>query len=187
VTTGYISFDLPVKAYKYLDSLVRLAKLIKHDKKMLPLRSDIASVVYFDIGVWHKDDSKQDVLNQAKETLELLDAIDDVMECRGCEPQWRWQIYVHVGTAYYHLGMIEEAKKYINQAIKIVDSITNQDNRLYTLGIVVVNLYSASPDKETISTIIQEIKVLADSQQTPTAKIAQDHIPQYIQHFGLEQ
>ena len=75
-----------------------------------------------------------------------------------------------VGAAYKRLGLSDEAKVYVEQAIQIVRSQTDRNSRLgeyrYVLGELIVMPY----DRQAILSFLDEMEELANALDTPIAK-----------------
>ena len=75
-----------------------------------------------------------------------------------------------VGAAYKRLGMAEEAKAYVEQAIQIVRSQTDLNSRLGGYRYVLSDLIIMPYDRQAILSFLDEMEELANALDTPIAK-----------------
>lgn len=177
------------QSYKYIDKIATLAEITRGDKAMEPLRSDLAHIIYYNMGVWKEKDSREEILARCKQMLRLTEAMSDAKTCSGCVPGWQWKPIMNVAIAYHKLGMTEEARKYIDQAINIARSIQNPDYRLTQYHYVVSYLLIIIPyDRKVMLSLLDEMKQLANSLNTPMAKdIRERVIPRYMDILKIKE
>ena len=75
-----------------------------------------------------------------------------------------------VGAAYKRLGMSQEAKVYVEQAIQIVRDRTDPNSRLGEYRSVLSELVSMPYDRQAILSFLDEMEELANALDTPIAK-----------------
>lgn len=175
--------------YKYIDKMATLAEITRGDKAMEPLRSDLAHQIYFSMGVWKEKDSREEILARCKQMLRLTEAMSDAKTCSGCVPGWQWKPTMNVAIAYHKLGMTEEARMYIDQAINIARNIQNPDYRLTQYHYAMSYLLIIIPyDRKVMLSLLDEMKQLANSLNTPMAKdIRERVIPRYMDILKIKE
>lgn len=160
----------PYRPYNHFDRLAALAELTKGDKVMENFRSELVRTIYFNVMNWREDPSREVALDRCTQLLRLVEALADGTRCKYCPPEWRWRPIMKVGAAYKRLGLSDEAKVYVEQAIQIVRSQTDRNSRLgeyrYVLGELIVMPY----DRQAILSFLDEMEELANALDTPIAK-----------------
>ena len=75
-----------------------------------------------------------------------------------------------VGAAYKRLGMSQEAKVYVEQAIQTVRSQTDPNSRLGEYRFVLGELIVMPYDRQAILSFLDEMEELANALDSPIAK-----------------
>lgn len=160
----------PYRPYNHFDRLATLAELTKGDKVLEKFRSELIRTIYFNVMNWREDPSREVALDRCKQLLRLVEALSDVTSCKHCPPDWRWWPIMKVGAAYKRLGMTEESKVYVEQAIQIVRSQTDLNSRLGGYRYVLSELIYMPYDRQVILSFLDEMEELANTLDTPIAK-----------------
>lgn len=160
----------PYRPYNHFDRLATLAELTKGAKVMQIFRTDLVRTIYFNVSNWRDDPSREVALGRCKQLLRLVEALSDMTSCKHCPPDWRWRPIMKVGAAYKRLGMSEEAKVYVEQAIQIVRDRTDPNSRLGEYRSVLSELVSMPYDRQAILSFLDEMEELANTLDTPIAK-----------------
>jgi hypothetical protein len=138
-----------------IDALLILANDTQGDPEFSDWRGSLASDIDFFMA--------PDTVPQARQTLQLIDALGDVKECQNCGFNWRWRPAYRVALFYQRLQMPGESKSVMQQALGMIRGIPNPSDRLSAFAEVCVAMQTARyPDAEYLP-VVNEMKPLAAS------------------------
>jgi len=180
-----------VPVYKYIDQLATLAELTRGDKALNGFHSNLAFITYYrirELSANSPNDSSEDIEKRCQQLLLLVNALgDDGPKCNHCGETWHWSPLFVVGFSYWRIGMDDEARKYINQAIQIIRSDQNIDQRiaLYENFLYWIRGLNLDYDSDVIETIYADMTALANSRDTPAAQDVRKNFPKDLTGWGI--
>lgn len=175
--------------------LSKIAVATRGDDILMGFRSRLAGWIYSYSHVWKDGLSREQIIERCKDLLSLIELLNDTpsgYDCKtgklgdyGCSMDWVWWPTMRIGVAYHKLGMKEDAKKYIDEALKIIRE-SKPEHRLGLLQYALADLARAQYDRPTLLAVVADMKVLANSQDTPIAKEIRANLSgQYYGSWGF--
>ncbi len=167
--------------------LARLARVTQGDKALAQMRSGLAAAVFFDCSPWRENASREEILKNCADFLELVQRLDDVTNCAGYGKEWRWRPIFRLGLAYHRLNMADKAKIFVDQGLSIVHGIDKPDHRLGEMRSVLSDLIVFRYDRRMVLTIANEMKSLSASSSAPMAMEVRKTLPETMKRAGFKE
>ena len=153
--------------------LARIAEITRGDKDLLAFRSQLANWFAYWVPGIYDNRPREEIIERSKNILhltELLDGTATGYQCKtgklgdyGCSMDWQWKPYVRSGLAYHHVGMQDEAKRYVEQGLRVIESEKNLAARLQLYGFAIRDLIRERYDRLTLVDVSTKMQTLADS------------------------
>jgi hypothetical protein len=166
----YVYNSYSIEGWK---KLTRIAEITRGDKDLLAFRSQLANWFTYWVPGIYDNRPREEIIERSKNILhltELLDGTATGYQCKtgklgdyGCSMNWQWKPYVRSGLAYHHVGMQNEAKRYVEQGLRVIESETNLRTRLQLYDFAIRDLIREHYDRSTLVDVSTKMQTLADS------------------------
>lgn len=170
---------------KMYDPLVQLAALLREDKVLRAIRFELARTLYFDGFAWTVSTRREVIDERCRHILKLVELLWDVENCGyQCPPRWYWRPTMNVASAYYRIGMTEDAQRYVQASLVQVRSIEDPNTRLSEYRFAFIDLLALKYDKAILGPLAKEMWHAANTLDTPIAKEVRNSLPKTLERWG---
>lgn len=173
----------PHKVSEWPGALALLGESTRGEPAYAQIRQQWIYDLYV-VRVARDGDDAAAIEQRGAQIVAALDAFPEPGRCSPCLREWHWRPVWRVAVAYDRAGLTDQALELMNRAAAIVATIEDPTKRLQEYAILFDEAIPAVVgNRPRLADLVRQVQPLANSSDTPIARMLSDLLPTYLERL----